>query len=76
MPYRLIPTERRVRPVTLYPTKADDLPRMVAAHYEKHRHLVPGLRHDLELTAGDPIRGRIRQAGLPAPLRFTLTRKD
>lgn len=61
MPYLLTPTEPRVKPVTLYPTKTDDLPRLVADHYAKHRHLVPGLRHDIELTAGDPIRGRIRQ---------------
>ena len=76
MPYLLTPAESRVKPVTLYPKSADDLPRLVAAHYEKARHLVPGLRHDVELTAGDPIRGRIRQMGLPAPLCFTLARKD
>ena len=76
MPYLLTPTEPRVKPVTLYPTKAVDLPRLVADHYAKARHLVPGLRHDIELTAGDPIRGRIRQAGLPAPLCFTLRKED
>ena len=75
MPYLLTPTEPRVKPVTLYGSPAD-LPRLVADHYAKARHLVPGLRHDIELTAGDPIRGRIRQAGLPAPLCFTLRKED
>ena len=76
MPYLLTPTESRVKPVTLYPKSAVDLPALVAAHYAKARHLVPGLRHDIELTGCDPIRGRIRQVGLPAPLCFTLRKED
>ena len=74
MPNLLTPTEPRVPPVTLYGSPAD-LPRMVAAHCEKHRRLVRGVGHYVELHAGDPVRGRIHQQGLPQPLCFTL-RKD
>lgn len=76
MPYLLTPAEPRVDPVTLYPRSAVDLPALVAAHYERHLHLIRGVRHDVVLAAGDPTRGRIFQLGLPAPLAFTLTRKD
>ena len=75
MPYLLTPAEPRVPPVTLYPRTSDDLPRMVADHYEKHRRLVRGVKHDVELLAGDPIRGRIHQQGLPMPLCFTLRKE-
>lgn len=74
--YLLTPAERRVAPIVLYPRSPDALPDLVAAHYAKARHLVPGLRYDVELTAGDPSRGRICQAGLPAPLCFTLRKED
>lgn len=74
MPYLLTPAEPRVPAVTLYGSPAD-LPRMVAAHYEQHRRLVRGVKRDVEMHAGDPIRGRIHQQGLPMPLCFTL-RKD
>lgn len=74
--YLFEPTESRVPARRLYPRHRQDLIAQVAGHYEKHGWLAKGVKHDVELLASDPIRGRIFQTGLPHPLAFTITRKD